>query len=293
MPTSPSTIDALHQQLKQLQGDNQGLLQQEADLQGQLNTLRAQLVINNREILLRMDDFLSRYLHDQRTRSQEKFWADFSNNGIVFRGLSRLMDVDPDLRTSFQAVADGLSTDTQQKDVLLALLAELSGQPVTVLPVIASRAIDHNDGDTTSTVRYNTVDPPIELDDGDDAELSPVFSLADPDVKSETDSSRLAHGSPIVLIDPALTNDIQSPGDADAHLAGTNPLERNFPGLLQQLRESENAPHLSRAIEPPTLASAKRSQTADDKAHTPVPAAKKPRLGKDTSKQQRKTLMIS
>ena len=246
----------------------------------QVNRLHDQLITNNNDISIKMEGILAEYLNEQRAQSQEKFWNDFKNSDIVMRGLSKSMDNDLNLKAAIHAVANNDSTDEQEKDVLLALLTELSGQPVTILPVIAKRVIAHNNGRTPAD-SANTL---IEVDDEDLIRHPSIVSLANTEVKSELNSPLLFQTPTAFPIDPALTTPTQPADNGNAGLTTVEPLERNFPGLLQQLRENEVAKPLPKAVAQ-SLGPAKRArQDFSGSPPTSTRITKKIKTGRDIGK---------
>lgn len=186
-----STTESLQVEISLLTSENQKLLAQEACLLSQLESIRRRLFESNEQINTTMEDILTQLIADRRSQAQADFWEGFNKNEIVFRGLSKSMDGDPELKAAVHAVAAETSTDVQEKTVLLALMTELSGQPSSILSTIAKRAIKFNDKGKAPVRSSAGTDSnaPVEIMDLDDAadanRHQSVLSHVDSEVKSE------------------------------------------------------------------------------------------------------------
>jgi hypothetical protein len=295
MATVFKSPDNLQIELKQLQGENQSLLEQEAALLSQLAIIHQKLTASTNQIIVKMDDILTQLITDQRAQAQADFWEGLNKSDNVFRGLSKSMDGDPNLMAAVQAVAAEASTDAQQKTVLLALLTELSGQPASILSAIAKRAIQHNGkgqppSHSTTGAAANSPLEILDLDDpADPVRHQSIVSLDDTEIKSENASPLVSAGPSTAVIaagDDTIEKLLSTPtparqgSQANANTQATATLQRSYPDLLQELRHTPAA----RPITKPSLnsipGSAKRDQSPLDSGR----AAKKLKPMKDVGK---------
>jgi len=186
-----STTQQSQLEISHLICENQELLAREASLLSKLALVRKQLSESNEQIHSTMEDLLTQLISDKRAQSQADFWEGLNKNDLVFRGLAKTMDNDQKLMTAVHAVAAGPATDAQKLAVLFALMTELSGQPASILPIIAKRAIQFNNkgkgpGRPIAGTDANTAVEIMDLDNGTDAnQQESVYSSADSQVKIE------------------------------------------------------------------------------------------------------------
>lgn len=194
MATPTSSSEHLQNQLTQLHSENRSLLKQEALLVTQLVILRGKLTASKEEIL-NMESLINQYLHDRRSQGQADFWEALNKNEYVFRGLSKSMDDDPKLTAALKSVAAGVSTDAQDKTVLLAFLTELSGQPASILPLLAKKVLhqngNHHGRSLAQSPIGDDIDTAVEIEDDEPAEAvrnSSIVSFSNSDIKYEDES---------------------------------------------------------------------------------------------------------
>lgn len=297
MATPSSNPDNLQIQLKQLQSENQVLLEQEATLLSQLAIIHQQLTASTKQIIVKMDDILTQLITDQRAQAQADFWDGFNKSDNVFRGLSKSMDGDPNLMAAVQAVAAEASTDAQQKTVLLALLTELSGQPASILSTIAQRAIQHNGkgqplAQSIAGLAANTPLEIMDLDDPADAiRDQSIVSLDDTEVKSEnpspifsTDFSTTAVAAGGGALERLLSTPTpaRQGSQANANIQATASLQRSYPDLLQELCHTPAVRPIAKPALTSITPSAKRDQSPPESGR----ATKKLKPMKEVGKSQ-------